>query len=379
MVYGENRGSIASLAGGWKPSGESGKQTVECTTDGAWVSLAKSSIVVVDDAATTRFTTPVAKIEVKVEDGAWKQAPTIVSCKVPLVREDKMWKQCETARGGKGFAEINLQKGTQVFKQLAWFTSRLTLPDTVTSWSNLKTSDAEPFGFSCEKCAPAGPGVAWKIVSKGNKLSYQPQEDVQEAGAYEHALKRRPTPFKVVIKKEGEVGHMDIACNGFSLAQRARALLPKDSANLVALEAASEKSERRHWEFSWRVVEHKEFSRVPDFSKLFLTSNKKDGSAAQPPNFKKFGLRPEQLRSLNWMLAQEATKEPCYEEEVSEAILGPMGWRAEGRVRRPTLVRGGIVADQVGYGKTAITLGLIDAAETVRKKRQPTGRHVRRP
>ena len=42
-----------------------------------------------------------------------------------------------------------------------------------------------------------------------------------------------------------------------------------------------------------------------------------------------------------------------------------MGWRAEGRVKRPVLVRGGIVADQVGYGKTAITLGLIDAAEEV--------------
>ena len=65
------------------------------------------------------------------------------------------------------------------------------------------------------------------------------------------------------------------------------------------------------------------------------------------------------------MLAQEATKDPFYEEEVSEAILGAMGWRAEGRVKRPVLIRGGIVADQVGYGKTAITLGLIDAAEEV--------------
>ena len=34
------------------------------------------------------------------------------------------------------------------------------------------------------------------------------------------------------------------------------------------------------------------------------------------------------------------------------------GWRLEARVTRPVIIRGGIVADQVGYGKTAITLGM---------------------
>lgn len=51
---------------------------------------------------------------------------------------------------------------------------------------------------------------------------------------------------------------------------------------------------------------------------------------------------------------------PFIEEEVSEAILSPLGWRAEGRAQRPVHIRGGVLADQVGYGKTAITLGLID-------------------
>lgn len=62
------------------------------------------------------------------------------------------------------------------------------------------------------------------------------------------------------------------------------------------------------------------------------------------------------------MLDQEATVVPFFEEEVTEAVLPSLNWRAEGRVRRPVLVRGGIVADEVGYGKTAITLGLIDAS-----------------
>jgi SNF2 family DNA or RNA helicase len=62
------------------------------------------------------------------------------------------------------------------------------------------------------------------------------------------------------------------------------------------------------------------------------------------------------------MLAREQSDDYFYEEEVSEAMLGPLGWRAEGKAVRPVLVRGGVLADEVGYGKTAITLGLIDCS-----------------
>lgn len=41
-----------------------------------------------------------------------------------------------------------------------------------------------------------------------------------------------------------------------------------------------------------------------------------------------------------------ATTEPFFEEGVTEAILPSLKWRAEGRARRPVLVRGGIIADE---------------------------------
>ena len=47
------------------------------------------------------------------------------------------------------------------------------------------------------------------------------------------------------------------------------------------------------------------------------------------------------------MLRQENAAEPFFEEEVTEAVLPSLEWRAEGRVRRPVLARGGIVADEV--------------------------------
>ncbi len=109
--------------------------------------------------------------------------------------------------------------------------------------------------------------------------------------------------------------------------------------------------------------------------KFVISSNKLDKEHAQPPSFK-VPLRREQLRSLEWMLKQESRNAaPFIEEEISESILDPLGWRAEGRAQRPVHIRGGVLADQVGYGKTAITLGLIDcAAKDVEKEFKVMGR-----
>jgi N12 class adenine-specific DNA methylase len=65
------------------------------------------------------------------------------------------------------------------------------------------------------------------------------------------------------------------------------------------------------------------------------------------------------------MLEQERAEGKTHtfiEEEISEAALPALGWRAEGKAERPVMVRGGVIADQVGYGKTIISLALI--AET---------------
>ena len=47
------------------------------------------------------------------------------------------------------------------------------------------------------------------------------------------------------------------------------------------------------------------------------------------------------------------------EEEISESLLPAVGWRAEGKAERPVMVRGGVIADQVGYGKTIISIALV--------------------
>ena len=51
---------------------------------------------------------------------------------------------------------------------------------------------------------------------------------------------------------------------------------------------------------------------------------------------------------------QEASDGVFVEEEATEAVLAPLKWRAEARVARNTVARGGIVADQVGWVSSRI-------------------------
>ena len=174
-------------------------------------------------------------------------------------------------------------------------------------------------------------------------------EDSAEAGEYERRLKRRPAPFVTQLKLDDSgTGTVRIGVNVASLTHRAFARLPTAGRNGRPT-------------LSWRLdTNFKPLVKLV-LPKFTLLSNRPDPEHRQPPHFKKFPLRVEQLRSLHWMLEQEKTSAPPFiEEEVSEAMLEPLGWRAEGRAQQPVYIRGGVLADQVGYGKTAITLGLID-------------------
>jgi hypothetical protein len=202
----------------------------------------------------------------------------------------------------------------------------------------------------CSKCAPAKPQIHWKVVAKGNRKTFVPMEDGKEAALYERALKNRPQAWIVRLLKSPTCAthdpaflNLQIGCNAVSLVQRALGLLPSES---LARESVFGLKCPSNCSFEWRVLRHLEKT-TATFPKLTFTSNKQDAQAGQPPGFLNHKLRKEQLRSLTWMLKQESTTEPFFEEEVTEAILPNLDWRAEGRVKRPVLVRAGIVADEV--------------------------------
>lgn len=98
-----------------------------------------------------------------------------------------------------------------------------------------------------------------------------------------------------------------------------------------------------------------------------ILSNVEDAAYTQPPRFAQFPLRREQLRSLGWMVAQERRRHEAFVTELRESISFPDAphWKLEGRLHcEYSDVKGGVLADAIGYGKTACTIGLIDCTAT---------------
>ncbi|KAI0675815.1 hypothetical protein C8Q78DRAFT_1006678 [Trametes maxima] len=325
--------------------GESRPITVKCIVPCKWVEATdvKMTPAAGHDAV---FATPSEGISIDVSQDACQSATALLVCRVPLgAQAGPEWSRDE-------WIEVDKVHERSTFKALAWLVERIrNIDGQFNEWQEAEGVDNHH--LQCPRCAPVSPDIRWAKVKKRIAAF----EDTIQAGEYERSLKRRPAPFVTQLKLDEQgLGTVRIGVNMTSLMHRALSRLPTVGRTETATVA-------------WRLNTDFTPAVKQTLPKFKLSSNKRDAAHAQPPSFK-IPLRPEQLRSLTWMLEQEKKSAPSFvEEEISEAILEPLGWRAEGRAQRPHHVRGGVLADEVGYGKTAISLGLIDcAAESVRKE-----------
>lgn len=237
---------------------------------------------------------------------------------------------------------VNLTTAPAHLEQFAWLLQGAISIDHFDQWKIVNSED-ESFEAKCLSCSPLKPKLKWAL---GDRDQVYPYEDPQDAAIYEQNVTARPASFLAFTRLTNErTFRLRICLNIVTLLHQARGKLlnPKD----VSL----------HWRL---CIDNIGFlrQRLP---KIQESSNKDDVESVQPPGFKRFPLRAEQLRSLTWMKAQENKTDPFQEEEVVETMLPVINWRAEGKATTDKIIRGGILGDDVGYGKTAITLGLIDS------------------
>jgi hypothetical protein len=340
-VWGEERPLTATVDSAWRPTGQEGVESVECYTPGEWIKV--DNVILRSSGEGEDATVAVPEyIPAKVTEDACCSANAVLVCKVPMdAREGDIWPSDNL------WHEIDKVHERVTYQSLAWLTERVRRIDSLGQWMDIELPDDN---LHCERCAPATPSLRW--VKKQDK-KWHPIEDPEQAGSYEQRMKNRPNPFVTQLRLHEGVGSVRIGLNVASLLHRALSRLPTEGRTMSPT-------------LSWRLTADYDMAAIqfkPNDPAFTLQSNKLDVQNAQPPHFKKYPLRPEQLRSLSWMLERESSDACFYEEEVSEAMLGPLGWRAEGKAVRPVLVRGGVLADEVGYGKTAITLGLIDCSQ----------------
>ncbi|KAI1921015.1 hypothetical protein LOZ12_001185 [Ophidiomyces ophidiicola] len=260
----------------------------------------------------------------------------ILNCSVPatsseLTMSPGLWERSD------------LMESPVLLQRFAWLLQKTISIKQFSKWSTIHLAQIE-HGLDCRLCAPPKPRLTWARNEKDRICGYEHPED---AAAYEQSVKNRPVPFLgYVSRKEDSYLDFRICLNILTLLHRAIGNLPN----------ASEEPA-----LAWRLCIDKTGFVRQRLPKLVESNNKQNSESTQPPGFRNHRLRPEQLRSLTWMQEQESDQAlPFEEEEVVEAILPVINWRAEGRANVKKLVRGGILGDDVGYGKTAISLGLVD-------------------
>ena len=383
LNYGESRSVVARVDASWRPQKlekadencsdgdanykiDGAKKLVTlstarlpkkltCYVDGQWVNLPNLAFDSSrDKAAAFRRAPPT--LSICPSENSCQVAHVVLSCAASsLESKHSAWQLDD-------WVEIPLTEHKEFFTAFAWLTQKASNLPGLEEWKEV----SDPSITACQLCAPDAPDIKWRLEapkqSKKKADATKPVtankkqpirklaafEDPVQAAIFERRLKNRPSPLvtQIHIDNTGLI-KLRLAVNPQTLMHRALAKLlsSHDGAGIS---------------MSWRLCTNQTLPTEATLPAFTLKNNDHDPSACKPPGFL-FDLRPEQSRSLAWMIQQESEKiEPFVEEEVEEASIPQIGWRAEGRARKPILVRGGVLADQVGYGKTVTTLALID-------------------
>jgi hypothetical protein len=195
----------------------------------------------------------------------------------------------------------------------------------------------------CLSCVPVLPSQLWELNRKGNMVPY---ERPDEAGEYEHCLRNLPAALSanLFVGTDGYT-KLKIGMNPTTLVHRAGACL-QDSGDTEV-------------KASWLLVTNDDATKAV-LPPLKIQSNR-DGAESQPPPGFKVTLRPEQLRALGWALQQENDVMPFVDERIAEEQLPASSMRLWGMAQQDKYVKGGLLAFEVGFGKTAVALALIDS------------------
>ena len=344
LQYRETRHTIARVTSRWRPSSSQFWHGT-CEVYGSW-KRCQAVLQHHQGRGLAMYQVPSPNIHIPIFDTV--EAPldcvqaniALLSCEIPLdADEERGWTKGE-------WRLIDRRNELQITTNFGWLIARAgSLGGFHSDWRELDS----PTDFDrCETCAPKDPPIRWSLSNRGQQTKFVPCEDGRQAGIYERAVKKRPAPFQVQtrISDDGK-GCLLVGFNLPTLAHRAIARLGGAAGNNVSL--------------SWRLNTMYEMPSKIELRPFTLLDNK-DTPEANHIFPSGISLRPEQKRSLQWMIDQEADDAmPFYEQEVEEASLSQLGWLAEVCAKKPRKVLGGVLADVVGYGKTATTLALVQA------------------
>ncbi len=260
------------------------------------------------------------------------------------------------------WTEVSQSDQHSFCEQFAWLLERSRYLDGFSNVWRLSTQSGYP--FRCTNCAPEGPSIQWLW----KRTHVQAMEHPRRAAFYEKFMKARPQVFIMRTRiDDNGVGWLEIGLNIATLAHRALGKIldgHKISGDVQV-----------HWRIETKGDSSSMFQRIP-----FTLKDNKDVPTPERERFKFPGLdkdgnhlslRVEQQRSFLWAKGQESEEAlPFWRQEIAEALIPRLDWRADARVQTSQKVRGGVLADEVGYGKTAVVLALVNAAPAMAQEQE---------
>lgn len=222
------------------------------------------------------------------------------------------------------------------------------LPLSLSEWYSL------PLTTNLGKCkinVPPRPSASWKKVRTEKGDLFERTYNAEESNDYYHSLLKRPTAFKAKVSQED--GRLLLSMNPYVAVHRAAAILGGEETDSIDIGfCLSELSSMGE----------------PD-TKDFKVPNSDQYSPTEIPELE-LPLYPRQAKALTRMLAIESGSVQFSEEERSEHVLPGVGWCLIGKASKTSPLRGGVLGDAIGSGKTVVTIALIlKGAKAARENR----------
>ena len=265
----------------------------------------------------------------------------------PTDNHEPGWHELRVLTASSTIAERRLAEA--VAAPLLRFAARGGLDGMSKRWQELAPAKGGPVWGSCAKSAPPRPPEVW---TRDGQRTY----DVQASNDFERALRARPSAWDVRIHADGR---LKIAARPHVAAHRAAEALRRGrgiSASDLQIE--------------WRVETQRSTLAATALTSFAIPSSAGWAAASGSLPFFRPGkaLFPRQARALTWMLEVDRGNVTFDEVEYSDHTLSSgVGWALNVKATRTHPLRGGVMADAVGAGKTVNAIALI--ASTAREAR----------
>lgn len=240
---------------------------------------------------------------------------------------------------------IDLADKRGKMKQLKFILGALQIPSVLAQEHQIY--DMTSLSDLCESCSPTPPALTWKWMRKRKsaKLHLRPVDDPDKSREYEKALKTRSMLASAVLYLTQDGAYFELSINVQTLLHRTVAPMLRSGGDFSSLKV------------SWRVIKYDALKTPIPYKILSLQGTENYKPCQKPPRFSR-NLWDSQARTLCWMTEIETGNTIWTEHAVQENPIEPLEWNLIAHAARDVTVKGGILADGVGTGKTTVILAL---------------------